>query len=112
MHFVMGEWVWFNYATFFHISTLDSQIRDGLMVQFSEEELPYNTYYADGSSIEPDVLGILRQAYEKETIKFAWQERDLLLLDNMLVAHGRSAFNGPRKIVVGMTEPYSSQQGI
>lgn len=106
-----GERLWFNHATFFHMSTLDPQVRAGLLAQLSEDELPYNTYYADGRPIEPHVLDVLREAYQKETIKFTWQEHDLLLLDNMLVAHGRSAFSGPRKIVVGMTEPYSGHQG-
>lgn len=104
-----GERVWFNHATFFHVSSLHPQLRDGLLAQFSEDELPYNTYYSDGSPIEPQVLDILRDAYQQETVKFAWQEHDLLLLDNMLVAHGRSSYSGPRKIVVGMTEPHSKQ---
>jgi hypothetical protein len=88
---------------------LDSEMRDALLSELSEEDLPYNTYYRDGSPIEPEVLDLLRQAYESETIKFTWKERDLLLLDNMLVAHGRSPFRGPRQIVVGMTEPHTSQ---
>ena len=106
-HPVTGELVWFNHATFFHVSTLAPEIRAGLQAELAEEDLPYNTYYGDGSQIEPEVLDILRDAYRQETIKFPWQEHDLLLLDNMLAAHGRSAFQGPRKIVVGMTEPYS-----
>ncbi|HWF05356.1 MAG TPA: TauD/TfdA family dioxygenase [Candidatus Angelobacter sp.] len=106
-HPVTGELVWFNHATFFHISTLDQEMRNALLAEFAEEDLPYNTYYSDGSRIEPEILEILRNAYEAETIKFSWQEHDLLLLDNMLVAHGRSSFIGPRKILVGMTEPYS-----
>lgn len=108
-HPATGDRVWFNHATFFHVSTLDPRIRSGLLGQFSEDELPYNTYYANGSPIKPAVLDVLREAYQQETVKFAWRERDLLLLDNMLVAHGRSPFSGPRKIVVGMTEPYSGQ---
>jgi alpha-ketoglutarate-dependent taurine dioxygenase len=108
-HPVSGEAVWFNHATFFHISTLDPQIRAGLLAEMAEEDLPYNTYYGDGSQIEPEVLDVLREAYEKETVKFPWQEHDVLLLDNMLVAHGRSSFSGPRKIVAGMSEPYSAQ---
>lgn len=104
MHPVTKEPVWFNHATFFHISTLDPEMRNTLLAEFAEEDLPYNTYYSDGSPIEPEVLEILRGAYEAETIKFPWQEHDLLLLDNMLVAHGRSPFSGPRKILVGMAE--------
>lgn len=103
-HPVTQELVWFNHATFFHISTLDVETRNTLLAEFAEEDLPYNTYYSDGSPIEPEVLEILRGAYEAETIKFPWQEHDLLLLDNMLVAHGRSPFSGPRKILVGMAE--------
>jgi len=30
----------------------------------------------------------------------------VLLLDNMLAAHGRNPFTGARKVVVGMAEPY------
>jgi alpha-ketoglutarate-dependent taurine dioxygenase len=109
-HPLTGEEVWFNHATFFHVSTLAPEVRAGLQAELAEEDLPYNTYYGDGSRIEPEVLDLLREAYERETIKFPWQKHDLLLLDNMLAAHGRSPFRGPRQIVVGMSEPYSVDQ--
>jgi alpha-ketoglutarate-dependent taurine dioxygenase len=109
-HPATGELVWFNHATFFHISTLDPETRNSLLAEFAGEDLPYNTYYSDGSPIEPEVLEILRGAYEAETIKFPWREHDLLLLDNMLVAHARSPFSGPRKILVGMAEPFQSSE--
>jgi alpha-ketoglutarate-dependent taurine dioxygenase len=106
-HPITGESVWFNHAVFFNISTLDSAMRATLLAELAEKDLPYNTYYSDGSPIELEVLDILREAYQKETIAFRWQKDDLLLLDNMLAAHGRSSFEGPRQIVVGMAEPYS-----
>jgi hypothetical protein len=31
-----------------------------------------------------------------------------MLLDNMMVAHGREPFSGPRKVAVGMAEPVDS----
>ena len=70
-----------------------------------EENLPNNTYYGDGTAIEPHVLDELRAAYEAETVEFAWQRGDVLLLDNMLTAHGRAPFSPPRQIVVSMAEP-------
>jgi alpha-ketoglutarate-dependent taurine dioxygenase len=109
-HPATGELVWFNHATFFHASTLAPEMRAGLFAEFAEEDLPYNTFYGDGSAIDFQVVQLLRNTYESETIKFPWQQHDLLLLDNMLAAHGRSAFKGPRKIVVAMTEPYSDKQ--
>lgn len=102
-----GEMVWFNHATFFHVSTLDPTIRETLLAQFSEEDLPYNTYYGDGSPIEAAVLDELREAYREEAVAFPWQEGDMLMVDNMLTAHGRNPYTGPRKIVVGMSEPCS-----
>jgi hypothetical protein len=30
-----------------------------------------------------------------------------MMLDNMLAAHARAPFKGPRKVVVAMAEPYS-----
>jgi len=102
-----GEKVWFNHAAFFHISTLDPALRESLLADFKESDLPNNTYYGDGTSIEPSVLDKVREAYRQETVTFPWQEGDILMLDNMLVAHGRSPFVGSRKIMVGMCETYS-----
>lgn len=104
-----GDVVWFNHGTFFHVSTLEPEVRDALLAQFAEEDLPSNTYYGDGSPIEPEVLDVLRAAYHQETIKFPWQLHDVLLLDNMLTAHARAPFSGPRKILVGMAEPIQAQ---
>jgi alpha-ketoglutarate-dependent taurine dioxygenase len=100
-----GEMVWFNHATFFHVSTLPSSIRESLLREFKEEDLPVNTYYGDGSSIEESTLDELRGIYADETVTFQWQRGDLLMLENMLVAHGRAPFEGERRIVVGMAEP-------
>lgn len=100
-----GEPVWFNHMTFFHVSTLEPQIREALLAEFAEEELPYNTYYGDGTPIEPEVLDHIRAIYLDEKIIFPWQEKDVLMLDNMAVAHAREAYEGERLVVVGMSEP-------
>jgi alpha-ketoglutarate-dependent taurine dioxygenase len=102
-----GEEVWFNHAAFFHVSTLEAGIREKLLAQCGEDELPYQTYYGDGSAIEAEALEAIREAYRLETVAFAWQAGDILMLDNMLVAHGRNPFGGPRRVVVGMAQPFS-----
>jgi len=106
-HPITGETVWFNHMAFWHVSSLEKDLRELLVSGNSEEGIPYNTYYGDGSRIDDDVVEEVRKAYDAETVKFPWQKGDLLLLDNMLVAHARSPFSGPRKIVVSMGEPYT-----
>ncbi|HLO87425.1 MAG TPA: TauD/TfdA family dioxygenase [Nostocaceae cyanobacterium] len=101
-----GETVWFNHAAFFHVSTLDAKIRTALLAEFSAEDLPHNTYYGDGSPIEPETLDTIRAVYQQETVIFPWQSGDILMLDNMLTAHGRMPFIGSRKVVVGMSEKF------
>jgi hypothetical protein len=95
-----GESVWFNQAHLFHVSNLEPEIRKSLMV--STGDLPRNAYYGDGSSIEEEALEAIRTAYATETVVFPWQTKDVLVLDNMLTAHGRRPYKGARSIVVGM----------
>jgi alpha-ketoglutarate-dependent taurine dioxygenase len=105
-----GELTWFNHMTFFHLSTLSQAIREALTVNFSSEEFPQNTYYADGSPIEPEILEALRRAYVHESVSFPWNAGDILVLDNMLTSHGRTTFEGPRRVVVAMARPCSWDQ--
>jgi alpha-ketoglutarate-dependent taurine dioxygenase len=102
------EPVWFNHVAFWHVSSLDQQVREAMLSMFSENDLPYNTYYGDGSPIEDSVVAEIRAAYEMERVEFGWQAGDLLMLDNILVAHGRNPFEGKRRVIVAMGEGFDS----
>jgi alpha-ketoglutarate-dependent taurine dioxygenase len=99
------EWLWFNHATFFHVSTLGKTMYEVLTTEFAEKDLPNNTYYGDGSPIEDSVLEELRAIYQQETVIFPWQKGDVLMLDNVLTAHARASYSGPRTVCVAMAEP-------
>ena len=101
-----GEEVWFNHGTFFHVSTLPPGVREPLMAQFGEQDLPTNTFYGDGSPIEPAVLDELRAAYLDSLVRFSWQQGDVLFIDNMLCVHGREPYTGKRTILTGMAEAF------
>jgi ribulose-5-phosphate 4-epimerase/fuculose-1-phosphate aldolase/alpha-ketoglutarate-dependent taurine dioxygenase len=103
------EWLWFNQAHLFHVSNLDPSIQSYLMEQCGEANLPRNTYFGDGTPIPMSYLQEIRNAYELSKMAFPWKEGDVLMLDNMLYAHGRNPFDGPRKILVAMAEPIHYQ---
>ena len=104
-HRQTGEMVWFNQAHLFHITNLEKDVRESLLETFGEEGLPRQSCYGDGSPIEEEALAEIRKAYAAEAVEFDWEAGDLLLLDNMLVAHSRRPFTGPRSVLVGMAEP-------
>lgn len=103
-----GEDVWFNQAHLFHVSALEEEVREVLLDAVSEEDLPRNVYYGDGSPLEPELLDEIRAVLEASQVVFPWQRDDILMLDNMLAAHARNPFSGPRKVVVAMAEPFST----
>jgi alpha-ketoglutarate-dependent taurine dioxygenase len=104
-----GDLLWFNHIAFWHVSSLEPSLREMFLSELGEVNLPYNTYYGDGTPIEDSVAAELRAAYEEETVAFLWQEGDIMMLDNMLVAHGRKPFAGERKVLAAMGEPFSRQ---
>jgi len=105
-----GEMVWFNQAHLFHVSRLPAEVRDWLIADFGEDNLPRNVYFADGSPIEPAMLDEVSRVCEEQSVVFPWNPCDVLVLDNMLAAHGRKPFSGGRKVVVGMSEPNQTRQ--
>ena len=102
-HPVTKEKVWFNQAHLFHVSSLKSQIAESLLSSLGEENLPRHAYFGDGSPIGKDLLDEINRVYREEEIVFPWRSGDVLLLDNMLMAHGRKTFEGKRRVLVGMT---------
>jgi alpha-ketoglutarate-dependent taurine dioxygenase len=106
-HPITGEMVWFNQAHLFHVSNLGSEMQESLYKVFDEQDLPRNAYYGDGSPFSSEDLEEVRRAYKEATVVFSWQPGDILMLDNMLVAHGRRPYSGQRRILVALAQPYS-----
>lgn len=102
--------VWFNQAHLFHVSNLAPAVREGLLAVVEDPlDLPRNVYYGDGSPLEESALDEIRGVLDACTVRFPWQQGDVLMLDNMLVAHGRASFKGARKVIVAMAEPALEQ---
>jgi alpha-ketoglutarate-dependent taurine dioxygenase len=107
IHPATGEDVWFNQAHLFHVSNLEERVRKAMLSIYKQEELPRNVFYGNGEPIQDQVLAEIRAVIEEVKVVFSWHKDDILMVDNMAVAHGRNPFKGQRKVAVAMAGPYS-----
>lgn len=102
-----GQEILFNQAHLFHVSSVGAEAEKVLLEVYGMENLPRNAYYGDGEPIDRRDLDRVRSALDAESVAFTWQTGDVLLVDNMRVAHGRRPYEGARSVVVAMGSPYS-----
>ncbi|WP_231421250.1 non-ribosomal peptide synthetase [Pseudomonas sp. Leaf59] len=105
-----GEASFFNQVQLHHSACLEPEVRSNLINLFGAGNLPRNVYYGDGSVIEDAVMDVIGAAYEACAVRFAWHKGDMVMLDNMLVAHARDPFEGERKICVAMGQMMNREQ--
>ena len=101
-HSKTGERVWFNQVDQFHPSNLGDDVAAELLEVLDPDALPLNATFGDGSPIPTEMIDVIRKISWSEATVFDWQEGDLLVIDNMLVAHGRMPFEGDRRVLVAM----------
>jgi len=113
-HPATGEMLWFNQAHVHHLASLPVDLRESLLAVSEDKNYPLdvNACFGDGSPIEDSIVDEIRSTYEDLAVSFPWQKTDVLMLDNMLVAHGRTAFQGPREVLVAMAEPFNAPDNI
>ena len=99
-HPITGELTWFNHSLFFNKYLLDEAFLKSLN---SDDELPNNTFFGDGSEISKEEIEEVKAAYQKATTEFPWISGDVLFLDNYLFSHGRNPYKGARKIIVSIS---------
>jgi hypothetical protein len=98
----LGHVLWFNHVAFWHPSRLGAEVRGMLVDEFGPDGLPFDTRYGDGTVIPDEVIAEVVAAYDAETVRFTWCDGDVLVLDNMSLAHGRDPYAGERRVIVSM----------
>ena len=100
-----GRPCWFNQVAFFNQWTLEEDVREYLLFEFGADALPFNSYYGDGSPIEREVVDTINEVYVAATVREPWQAGDLLLVDNVRMAHNREPFSGRRSMAMVFGDP-------
>lgn len=58
--------------------------------------------FGDGSAMDPVVMATLENVLNDLAIDFKWQRRDVVMVDNRQVLHGRRSFVPPRRILAAL----------
>ncbi len=103
-HPVTGAEVWFNQSDQWHPASLGDDTAKALAQILPPEELPQSVTFADGSPIPDAHVLQVRDRGLEHAVDVDWNAGDLLLIDNLLVGHGRRPFTGPRRVLVAMTD--------
>src|SRR5437870_5501112 len=110
-HPLTGQRCWFNQIAFFNEWTMDPEVREYLVDVYGENGLPFNTRFGNGDPIGADVVQLINQVYEANTVREPWQSGDLMLVDNIRTAHGREPFQGSREVLVAMADAVQLADG-
>lgn len=97
-HHVAGTEAWFNQIANFHPVRMTAELRASIPF----DEYPRNVFFEDGTPISEDEFNEIRQCMASAEVCFPWRPKDVLMIDNQSVAHGRRAYQGQRKILAAL----------
>lgn len=99
-----GAELWFNQSDQWHPASLGDETAKALAQIMPPSELPQYVTFADGSPIPDAYVLQVRDRGLENAVDVDWHEGDLLVIDNLLVGHGRRPFTGPRRVLVAMSD--------
>ena len=97
-----GQWCWINQAQHWHFSCLDEDTQKSIKQLHQEADYPRNCYFGNGDKIPDEMMDRILACYKRLESATVWQAGDVMLVDNMLMAHGRNAYEGERKLLVAI----------
>lgn len=106
-HPITGQECWFNDVGFFSQWSVNAEERQVLLKAFGERGIPFNTRYGDGEAISEESWQNILDGYDAVMRRVTWQPGDLLLVDNVLCAHGREPYTGDLELAIAPAETVS-----
>ena len=104
-HPVTGAEVWFNQSDQWHAAALDDETSVALLDILPEQEMPQSVRFGNGDPIPAEYMLQVKERGLGLAVDVDWHiAGDLLLIDNVLVAHGRRSFSGSRRVLVAMSD--------
>ncbi|MGW2618058.1 TauD/TfdA family dioxygenase [Streptomyces sp. NPDC001500] len=97
-----GQRLWFNQIAFLNQWTMAPEVREYLVDVYGREGLPFNTSFGDGDEVTEDVVALINKVYDSVTVAEPWRPGDVMLVDNLRMAHSRLPYEGAREVLVAM----------
>ncbi|MFB3301755.1 TauD/TfdA family dioxygenase [Pseudomonas sp. AMR01] len=104
-HPLTGDAIWFNQLSTQHNNARSMGEQGFAYIQrvFGDKPArPYDVRLGDGTPIPAQEIAPVYDALEAEQVAVAWRSGDMLLIDNIAVAHGRNPFKGERDVQVAL----------
>ncbi|OGT24894.1 MAG: hypothetical protein A3I12_02605 [Gammaproteobacteria bacterium RIFCSPLOWO2_02_FULL_38_11] len=110
-HAILKKEIWFNQAHFFPPISLmtwakhDQRQEDYEHLEYARKHYPHMldmVFFGNGEPVTDEEALYLFQTLKQHEIHLKLDPTDILILDNTLVAHGRTAFSGERNICVAL----------
>ena len=92
--------VWFNQLLHWHPAALPDDLRQ--LVRRGAVPAFRDCTHGDGTPIDDDLIEHITAVSQDVEYPVAWQAGDILLVDNLVYAHGRHPYSGTREHFVRM----------
>lgn len=100
-----GQRCWFNQAAFLNGFSLDPVVREVLTTAYGPDGLPFDTRFGDDEPIPEELVRLINDTGSDVQVTVPWQRGDVVLVDNIRIAHGRTAYVGDRRVATGLAGP-------
>lgn len=93
---------WFNQILLHHPDALPTEVDALLSKHFRRDQFPRTVFFGDGSPIPAEWVRTIDRVLTECAIRIETQAHDVLLVNNLLMAHGRLPYSGNRQVRVAL----------
>jgi len=99
-----GQECWFNDMAFLNQWSIPADERQLLLDAFGPDGVPFNTLLGSGAALDERDFWSIIEAYDTVHVGVDLEPGDVLVVDNMLMAHGRAARLGPWDVATALAD--------